>query len=115
MRFLRLLAENQRFVLTLILGYLNKLDSVAIINCDNPETYFLDKIADVTIPELTQALNHTKVYVKESNALVLAEGMRKVEAWFETLPSKFIPAKELTVAEIEKQLGYKIKIVSEKK
>ena len=104
-----------RFILTLILGYLNKLDSVAIINCDNPETYFLDKIANVKIPELTQALNHTKAYVKESNALVLAEGMRKVEAWFETLPSKFIPAKELTVAEIEKQLGYKIKIVSDKK
>ena len=104
-----------RFILTLILGYLNKLDSVAIINCDNPETYFLDKIANVKVPELTQALNHTKVYVKESNALVLAEGMRKVEAWFKTLPNKFIPPRELTVAEIEKQLGYKIKIVGDDK
>ena len=104
-----------RFVLTLILGYLNKLDSVAIINCDDPETYFLDKIANVKVPELTQALNHTRAYVNASNALVLAEGMRKVEAWLETLPSKFIPPKELTIADIEKQLGYKIKIVGEDK
>ena len=104
-----------RFILTLILGYLNKLDSVAIINCDNPETYFLGKIKNVKPTELTLALNHTKVYVKESNALVLAEGMSKVEAWFETLPNKFIPTKELTIAEIEKQLGYKIKIVGDNK
>ena len=104
-----------RFVLTLILGYLNKLDSVAIINCDNPEIYFLGKISNIKTPEITKALDQTRRYVEESNALVLAEGMRKVEAWFDALPNKFIPAKELTIADIEKQLGYKIKIVGEEK
>lgn len=108
-------STNFRFVLTLILGYLGKLDSIAIVDCDDPETYFLEKIEKVKVPELTQALNHTRAYVNASNALVLAEGMRKVEAWLETLPGKFIPPKELTIADIEKQLGYKIKIVGDNK
>jgi plasmid replication initiation protein len=104
-----------RFVLTLILGYLNKLDSVAIINCDNPEIYFLGKISNFKAPELTKALDQTRRYVEESGALVLAEGMRKVEAWFEEIAKENIPTKELTIADIEKQLGYKIKIVGEEK
>ena len=104
-----------RFVLTLILGYLNILDSVAIINCDNPETYFEDKVNSVTVPELTEAIDKARLYVKESNAIVLAEGMRRFDAWLERLASKKIPPKELTIADIEKQLGYKIKIVGEKK
>jgi hypothetical protein len=33
----------------------------------------------------------------------------------ERLRSKTIPPKELTIADIEKQLGYKIKIVGEEK
>lgn len=102
-----------RFVLTLILGYLNRLDSVAIINCDNPETYFEDKVADVCVPDLVRAIDKVRLYAKESNALVLAEGMRMVEAWFEELAKENIPPKELTVADIEKQLGYKIKIVGD--
>ena len=104
-----------RFVLTLILGCLSKLDSVAIINCDNPETYFEDKVADVCVPDLTRAIDKVRLYTKESNALVLAEGMRKLDAWLERLRSKTIPAKELTIADIEKQLGYKIKIVGDNK
>lgn len=104
-----------RFVLTLILGYLGKLDSVAIINCDNPETYFEDKVADVCVPDLTRAIDKVRLYAKESNALVLAEGMRKFDAWLSRLRSKTIPPKELTIADIEKQLGYKIKIVGEEK
>ena len=47
--------------------------------------------------------------------MLFAQGMRMVEARFETLPGKFIPPKELTIADIEKQLGYKIKIVGDKK
>ena len=108
-------STNFRFVLTLILGYLGKLDSVAIINCDDPKTYFLDKIKNVKVPELTAALNHTRVYVKESKDSNLAEGMRMVEQWFEEVAKENIPAKELTIADIEKQLGYKIKIVGEDK
>ena len=104
-----------RFVLTLILGYLGKLDSVAIVNCENPETYFEDKVADVFVPDLTRAIDKVRLYAKESNALVLAEGMRKFDVWLERLRSKTIPAKELTIADIEKQLGYKIKIVGEDK
>ena len=102
-----------RFVLTLILGYLNKLDSVAIINCDNPETYFEDKVADVCVPDLTRAIDKVRLYVKASKDSNLAEGMRRFDAWLERLRSKTIPPKELTIADIEKQLGYKIKIVGE--
>ena len=39
--------------------------------------------------------------------------MRKFEAWFEELAKENIPPKELTIADVEKQLGYKIKIVGE--
>ena len=108
-------STNFRFVLTLILGYLGKLDSVAIVNCDDPKTYFMDKIKNVKVPELTAALNHTRVYVKKSNDSNLAEGMHMVEQWFKELAKENIPAKELTIADIEKQLGYKIKIVGEDK
>lgn len=104
-----------RLVLTLILGYLGKLDSITIINCENPETYFEDKVADVCVPDFTVAMDKVRLYIKESNALVLAEGMRRFEAWMERLRSKSIPPKELTIADIEKQLGYKIKIVGEEK
>ena len=45
----------------------------------------------------------------------LAEGMRMVEQWFEEIAKENIPPKELTIADIEKQLGYKIKIVGEEK
>lgn len=102
-----------RFVLTLVLGYLGKLDSVAIINCDNPENYFKDKVDEVRVPDLEKAVNQTRQYIKESNNTSLAEGMRKFEAWLERLAKENIPPKELTVADIEKQLGYKIKIVGE--
>lgn len=104
-----------RFVLTLILGYLGKLDSTAIINCDNPETYFENKVADVCVPDLAEAIDKVRIYSDKSNALVLAEGMRKFDAWLERLHIKIIPPKELTIADIEKQLGYKIKIVGDDK
>ena len=104
-----------RFVLTLILGYLDKLDSIAIIDCDDPKSYFKDKVSKVLVPNLADAVNKTRLYVKASNAPLLAEGMRMVEAWFEEIAKENIPPKELTVADIEKQLGYKIKIVDEKK
>lgn len=100
-----------RYVLTLLLGYLGKLDSTDIILCHDPGQYFLDKIRDVKVKELTKALNHTKVWVKESKDTTLLRGMRMVEAWIDTLSKENIPPKELTVAEIEKQLGYKIKII----
>ena len=104
-----------RFVLTLILGYLDKLDSIAIIDCDDPRSYFKDKISEVCVSNLKDAVNKTRLYVKASNSLILAEGMRKVEAWFEELSKENIPPKELTIADIEKQLGYKIKIVGDDK
>ena len=106
-------STNFRFVLTLILGYLNKLNSIAIIDCDDPKSYFKDKVSEVLVPNLTDAINKTRLYVKASKDSNLAEGMRMVEQWFEELAKENIPAKELTIADIEKQLGYKIKIVGE--
>ena len=106
-------STNFRFVLTLILGYLDKLDSIAIINCDDPKSYFKDKVSEVLVPNLTDAVNKTRLYVKASKDNWLAEGMRMVEQWFEELAKENIPPKELTIADIEKQLGYKIKIVGE--
>ena len=106
-------AINFRLVLTLILGYLNKLNSIAIIDCDDPKSYFKDKVSEVLVPNLTDAINKTRLYVKASKDSNLAEGMRMVEQWFEELAKENIPAKELTIADIEKQLGYKIKIVGE--
>lgn len=108
-------ASNFRFVLTLILGYLNKLDSVAIIDCDEPKKYFWDTIKDIKVPTICQALNKTRAYVVASKDNWLAEGMRMVEQWFKELSKENIPPKELTIADIEKQLGYKIKIVGENK
>ena len=106
-------SNNFRFVLTLILGYLDKLDSIAIIDCDDPKSYFKDKVSEVLVPNLTDAVNKTRLYVKASKDNWLAEGMRMVEQWIEELAKENIPAKELTIADIEKQLGYKIKIVGE--
>ena len=108
-------AINFRFVLTLILGYLHKLDSIAIIDCDGPRSYFKDKVSEVLVPNLTDAINKTRLYVKASKDNNLAEGMRMVEQWFEELAKENIPPKELTIADIEKQLGYKVKIVGEEK
>ena len=106
-------AINFRLVLTLILGYLNKLNSIAIIDCDDPKSYFKDKVSEVVVPNLTDAINKTRLYVKASKDSNLAAGMSMVEQWFEELSKENIPAKELTIADIEKQLGYKIKIVGE--
>ena len=106
-----------RFVLTLILGYLGKLDSVDIILCHDPKEYFKNK-AGVNLlrkPNLSSAVNKTRSYVKESKDANLAAGMRMVEQWFEEVAKENIPAKELTIADIEKQLGYKIKIVGDDK
>ena len=108
-------ATNFRFVLTLILGYLDKLDSIAIIDCDDPKSYFKDKVNEVLVPNLVDAVNKTRLYVKASKDSNLADGMRMVEQWFEDIAKENIPAKELTIADIEKQLGYKIKIVGDKK
>ena len=108
-------ATNFRFVLTLILGYLDKLDSIAIIDCDDPRSYFKDKVTAVLAPNLLDAVNKTRLYVKASGDNWLAEGMRMVDAWFKELSKENIPPKELTIADIEKQLGYKIKIVGEEK
>lgn len=108
-------STNFRFVLTIILGYLDKLDSIAIIDCDDPRSYFKDKVSEVLVPNLTDAVNKTRLYVKASKDSNLAEGMRMVEQWFEELAKENIPAKELTIADIEKQLGYKVKIVGEEK
>ena len=108
-------ATNFRFVLTLVLGYLDKLDSIAIIDCDDPRSYFKDKVTAVLAPNLLDAVNKTRLYVKASGDNWLAEGMRMVDAWFKELSKENIPPKELTIADIEKQLGYKIKIVGEEK
>ena len=56
-----------------------------------------------------------KEFIETHNDGNLAEGMRMVEQWFEEVAKENIPAKELTIADIEKQLGYKIKIVGEEK
>lgn len=106
-------STNSRFVLTLILGYLDKLDSIAIIDCDDPKSYFKDKVSEVLVPNLVDAVNKIRLYVKASEDIRLADGMRMVEQWFEEIAKENIPAKELTIADIEKQLGYKIKIVGE--
>lgn len=110
-------STNFRFVLTLILGYLGKLDSLDIILCHDPKEYFKNKVGVNLLkkPNLSAAVNKTRGYVKESNDSNLAEGMRMVEQWFEDIAKENIPPKELTVADIEKQLGYKIKIVGEDK
>ena len=94
---------------------MDKLDSIAIIDCDDPKSYFKDKVSEVLVPNLKDAINKTKLYVKASKDNNLAEGMRMVEQWFEEVAKKNIPPKELTIADIEKQLGYKIKIVGEEK
>ena len=106
-----------RFVLTLILGYLNKLTDSAIIIVEDVELkpYFKAKIKDILVKDLNKAINQTRCYVKASNDNKLAEGMRMVELWFEELSKENIPPKELTIADIEKQLGYKIKIVGDNK
>lgn len=110
-------STNFRFILTLILGYLGKLDSVAIIDCDDPKSYFREKVGTNLLrkPNLSAAVNKTRAYVEASKDNNLAEGMRMVEQWFEEVAKENIPAKELTIADIEKQLGYKIKIVGEEK
>lgn len=106
-------STNFRFVLTLILGYLGKLDSVAIIDCDDPKKYFWGMIENIKASTVCEALNKTRAYVEASNDSNLAEGMRRVEQWFEEITKENIPPKELTITDIEKQLGYKIKIVGE--
>ena len=103
-----------RFVLTLILGYLNKLHTTDIITCKEPEAYFEASIDDISRTELVHAVCKTKYYVKATNNDNLAEGMRMVEQWFEEKSKENIPPKELTIADIEKQLGYKVKIVGDK-
>ena len=108
-------ATNFRFVLTLVLGYLNKLDSIAIIDCDEPKKYFWDIIETIKITTVCEALNKTRAYVEASKDNWLADGMRMVEQWFEEKAKENIPPKEITIADIEKQLGYKIKIVGEEK
>lgn len=107
--------NNFRFVLTLILGYLGKLNTVEIIQCHEPKIYFKSRIAHVPSYELRHAVNKTKTYIEESKDTNLAAGMRMVEQWFEELSKENIPPKELTVADIEKQLGYKVKIVGDDK
>ena len=106
-------ATNFRFVLTLVLGYLGKLDSIAIIDCDEPKKYFRDMIAIMKASTICEALKKTRAYVEASKDNWLADGMRMVEQWFEEMAKENIPPKELTIADIEKQLGYKIKIVGE--
>lgn len=108
-------ATNFRFVLTLVLGYLRKLDSIAIIDCDDPKQYFWNMIASIKITTFCEALYKTRAYVEASKDMWLADGMRMVEQWFKEKAKENIPAKELTIADIEKQLGYKIKIVGEEK
>ena len=108
-------STNFRFVLTLILGYLHKLNTVDIILCHDPEVYFKKHIDLVPVHELRHAVDKTRTYVEESKDNWLADGMRMVDQWFEKLAKENIPAKELTIADIEKQLGYKIKIVGEEK
>ena len=108
-------ATNFRFVLTLILGYLGKLDSVNIINCPDPKSYFREKVGTNLLrkPNLSAAINKTRSYVEASKDNWLADGMRMVEQWFEEVAKENIPPKELTIADVEKKLGYKIKIVGE--
>lgn len=106
---------NFRFVLTLILGYLNMLKDDIILLVDDPKLYFKVETRDIFVKDLTEAINKTRTYVESSKDNWLAEGMRMVDAWFKELSKENIPPKELTIADIEKQLGYKIKIVGEDK
>ena len=106
-------STNFRVVLTLVLGYLGKLNSIAIIDCDEPKQYFWDMISSIKVTTVCEALNKTRAYVEASKDNNLAEGMHMVEQWFKEKAKENIPPKELTIADIEKQLGYKIKIVGE--
>ena len=72
-------------------------------------------IAIMKASTICEALNKTRAYVEASKDMWLADGMRMVEQWFEEKAKENIPPKELTIADIEKQLGYKIKIVGEEK
>ena len=108
-------STNFRFVLTLILAYLNKLKDDIVLLVDDPKLYFKVEIRDASEKDLRAALDKTKSYVEASKDNWLAEGMRMVEQWFEEVAKENIPPKELTIADIEKQLGYKIKIVGEEK
>ena len=108
-------STNFRFVLTLILAYLNKLKDDLILFVDDPKLYFEVAVHDTSAKEFRDALDKTRSYVKASENNNLAEGMRMVEQWFEEVAKKNIPPKELTIADIEKQLGYKIKIVGDDK
>ena len=108
-------STNFRFVLTLILGYLGKLNTLDIIQCHEPKQYFWSIIKDMKASTVCEALKKTRAYVEESKDSNLAEGMHMVEQWFKKLAKENIAPKELTIADIEKQLGYKIKIVGEEK
>lgn len=74
------------------------------------------------IKALHQVLNLMKDFTAEYSTknmdkgfmIVDYEGKRMFEQWIEELAKKKLPPKEVTIADIEKQLGYKIKIVGEK-
>ena len=110
-------STSYKFVLTLILGYLGKLTSAHIVQCEDPQRYFENMISsnDVSLVDIRDAIQLTRYYVEAANDINLAEGMRRFEAWWKDVAKENIPPKELTIADIEKQLGYKIKIVGEEK
>jgi hypothetical protein len=108
-------STSYKFVLTLILGYLGKLTSAHIVQCEDPQRYFENMISsnDVSLVDIREAIQLTRYYVEATNDINLAEGMRRFEAWWKDVAKENIPPKELTIADIEKQLGYKIKIVGD--
>lgn len=108
-------STSYKFVLTLILGYLGKLTSAHIVQCEDPQRYFENMInsKDVSLFDLQEAIQLTRYYVEAANDIDLAEGMRRFDAWWKNVAKETIPPKELTIADVEKQLGYKIKIVGE--
>lgn len=110
-------STSYKFVLTLILGYLGKLTSAHIVQCEDPQCYFENMINsnDVSLSDIKEAIQLTRYYVEAANDINLAEGMRRFDAWWKDVAKENIPPKELTIADIEKQLGYKIKIVGEEK
>ena len=102
-----------KFVLALILGYLNKLNSTYIVKANDPRSYFYDKVKDVLVIDLKEAVNKTRDFIKISNDRNLEVGMNLFNQYISELANN--ARKEMTIEEIENKLGYKIKIVGEEK
>lgn len=104
-----------RQVMTLMLGYLGKLDSTEIITSEDPEHYFWDKVKSIDIAEFEKGLTMTKKYVEAYGDIQLIESFKWFIDWIEKICKKTNKSKPkmMTIEQIERELGYKIIIVGE--